>query len=82
MISGSSREIYFICRHHAELKVKLIHAEGRIISILRLYLENNIDDSWNVGGDRELSDAWTGFTRFTVLKKKPSEGYTWSGERD
>ena len=24
----------------------------------------NIDDYWNVDGERELSDAWTGFTRF------------------
>ena len=30
-------------------------------------LEKNIDDYWNVDGDRELSDTWTGFTRVTVL---------------
>ena len=28
-------------------------------------LEKHVDDHWNVDGDRELSDAWTGFTRFT-----------------
>ena len=28
-------------------------------------LEKNVDDYWNVDGDRELSDAWTGFTKFT-----------------
>ena len=33
-------------------------------------LEKNIDDYWNVDGDRELSDTWTGFTRFTVLNEK------------
>ena len=42
-------------------------------------LEKNIDDYWNVDGDRELSDTWTGFTRFTILKEKPPDGYMWSG---
>ena len=28
-----------------------------------------------------MSDTWTGFTRFTILKGKPQDGYTWSGER-
>ena len=32
-------------------------------------------------GDRELSDTWTGFTRFTLLKEKPPDGDTWSAER-
>ena len=40
-------------------------------------LEKNIDDDWNVDGDRELSDTWIGFTRFTVLDGKPPDGYTW-----
>ena len=31
-------------------------------------LEKRIDDYWNVDGDRELSDTWTGFTRFTILE--------------
>ena len=31
--------------------------------------------------ETELSDAWTGFTRFIRLNERPSEGYTWSGER-
>ena len=28
-----------------------------------------------------MSDAWTGFTRFTILSERPPDGYTWSGER-
>ena len=32
--------------------------------------EKHIEDYWNVDGERELSDAWTGFTRFTVLIEK------------
>ena len=31
--------------------------------------------------ERELSDAWTGFTRFIVLNETPPDGYIWSGER-
>ena len=44
-------------------------------------LEKQIEDYWNVDGEEELSDAWTGFTRFTLLNEKPPDGYTWSDER-
>ena len=44
-------------------------------------LEKSIDDYWHVDGDRELSDTWTGFTRFTILNEMSLAGYTWSGER-
>ena len=50
-------------------------------TILDVMLEKNSDDYWNVDGDRELSDTWTGSTRFTVLGEKPPDGYTWSGWR-
>ena len=30
---------------------------------------------------KDLSDAWTGFTRFVLLNESPPEGYTWSRER-
>ena len=52
-----------------------------IISVSMVLLEKNIDDYWNVDGDRELSDMWTGFTRFTVLNEKPPDGYKWSRGR-
>ena len=32
-------------------------------------LEKNINDKRNVDGERELSDTWTSFTRFTVYGK-------------
>ena len=48
---------------------------------LDVMLEKNMDDYWNVDGDRELSDTWTRFTRFTILKAKPPDGYTWPGWR-
>ena len=44
-------------------------------------LEKQIEDYWNVDGEKDLLDAWTGFTRFVLLKEKPPEGYAWSGER-
>ena len=40
-----------------------------------------MDDHWNVDGDRELSDTWTGFTRFSLLNERQLDGYTWSRER-
>ena len=43
--------------------------------------EKHNEDYWNVDGERELSDAWTGFTRFIALKETPPDGYTRSGRR-
>ena len=36
----------------------------------------HVDDYWNVDGERELSDALTGFMRFVLPKERPPEGYT------
>ena len=33
--------------------------------------EKRVDDRWNVDGNRNLSDSWTGFTRFTLLNETP-----------
>ena len=43
-------------------------------------LVKNIDDCSNVDGDRELSDSWSGFTRFTVLHEKPQDYIHGPGE--
>ena len=40
-----------------------------------------IEDYWNVDKDREMSDAWTGSTRFVLLNERPPDGYTWSDGR-
>ena len=83
----------FIYRHHVEPRVKLympkeescpvplkhIDVARNIRTSLNVTLEKNVDDYCNVDGDRDLSDTWTGFTRFTLLKEKPPDGYTWSG---
>ena len=85
----------FIHRHHAEpgvkpyvpreesfpIPLKYIDETRTTDTSLDVMLEENIDDHWNVDGDRELSDTWTGFTRFTVLIEKPPDGFSWSGER-
>ena len=44
-------------------------------------LEKQIEDDWDVNGERELSDACTGFTRFVLLKERQPEGFSWSGRR-
>ena len=36
---------------------------------LDVMMEKHIEDNWNVDGERELFDAWTGFTRFILLNK-------------
>ena len=41
----------------------------------------NIDDCWNVDGDRDLSETWTGFSRFIVMNEKPPDGKAWSRRR-
>ena len=72
-----------------------VRAERRIISysdeahrryqnntyVTGCFVGENIDDYWNVDGETELSDAWTGFTRFIFLNERPPDGYTWSSER-
>ena len=47
---------------------------------LDVLLEKNLDDYWNVDGERELSDAWTGFTRFILLNERPPQDPTMYGQ--
>ena len=72
----------YIHRHHIEPRVKLyVPREESFPMPLRytdvtratsttldVMLERRIDDFWNVEGDRDLSDPWTGFARFTWTK--------------
>ena len=57
------------------------HANLDVKQDLMYCWRKNIEAYWNVDGERELSDAWTGFTRFVLLEERPPEGYTWSGRR-
>ena len=72
----------FIYRHHVEPRVKRYMPTEesfpvplKCIDVARTtqtsqdkLLEKQIDDYWNVDGDRELSDAWTDFTRFIRIE--------------
>ena len=85
----------FIYRHHVEPRVKLYSPREESFPIPLKYIdvsrtthtnldvkqERRIDDYWNIDGSRDLSDSWTGFTQFTLLKEKPPDGYMWSGGR-
>ena len=61
--------------------MKYIDVTRTTYTSLDVMLEKQIEDYWNVDGERELSDAWTGFTSFVLVKERPPEGYTWSGRR-
>ena len=79
----------FNCRHHVEPRVRLYVPREASFPILLKYIDvaraasTSLDVMLeNVDGDRDLSDMWTGFTRFTILDgKKPADGCTWSGRR-
>ena len=77
----------YIYRHHVEPTAKLYMPKEESFPIpmkyidvtrtthtsLDVLLEKNIGDYWNMHGERELSDAWTGFTRFVLLNERPQE---------
>ena len=85
----------YVYRHHVEPRVKLHVKEEESFPIslqhfdvvrrtnatLDVLLESRIDDYLNVEADRDPSEEWTGFTHFTILNEKPSDGDTWSGDR-
>ena len=85
----------FIYRHHVEPRVKLnVPTEESFLiplkhidvtrttgTTLDVMSEKHIEDYWNVDGERELWNAWTGFTSFIVLNEKPPDGFSWSGRR-
>ena len=86
-----SAQGHFINRHHSEPRVQLcvLKAKEETFPIPLKYIdvtrstqtnlnvmqEKRIDDCWNVDENRSLSDSWTGFTKFTLLKKEPPKGY-------
>ena len=85
----------FIYLHHVEPRVKLYMPKEESFPIpmkyidvtrttctsLDVMLEKQIEYHWNVDGEKELSDAWTSFTRFILLNERPPEGYIWSLRR-
>ena len=85
MTSGRSQENSFIHRHHVVPRVKLYVPQEETFPIPTKYIdvlmEKHIEDYWYVDGARELSDAWTGFTRFILMNERPPDGFSWSGKR-
>ena len=85
----------FTYRHHVEPRVKLYSPREESFPIPLKYIdvsrtthpnldvkqERRIDDYWNIDGSRDLSDSWTGFTHFALLKEKPPNGKMWSWRR-
>ena len=85
----------FIYRHHIEPRVKhyvpkeeTFPTPLKYIDVMRstntdldVAQEKRIDDYWNVDEDGRLSDSWTGFTKFTLLKETSPKRYMWSGRR-
>ena len=85
----------FIFRHQVEPRVKLYSPREESFPIPLKYIdvsrtthtnldvmqERLIDDYFDIDGSRDLSDSWTGFTQFTLLEEKPSDGSLWFGER-
>ena len=58
------------------IPLKYIDVTRTTHTSLDVLLETHIENYWNVDEDQELSDAWTGSTRYILL---PPDGYTWSG---
>ena len=77
----------FIYRHHVEPRVKHYSPREESFPIPLKYIdvsrpshanldvkqEKRIDDDWNINGSRDLSDPWTGFPQFILLKKKTTQ---------
>ena len=74
----------FIYRHHVEPWVKLyvpteesfpiplkyIDVTRTADTILEVMSETHIDAYWNVDGNRNFRNAWTGFTRFNCIERE------------
>ena len=61
--------------------MKYIDVTRTTCTSLDVLLQKNIEVYWNVDGEKELSDAWTDFTRFILMNERPPDGYTWSSVR-
>ena len=63
------------------IPLKYIDVTRTTHTSLDVLLDKHIEEYWNVDEARELSDAWTGFTRFILLNERPPDGHTWSREK-
>ena len=76
-----NQELHSTCRrnNHSKFHCDVLTWSGEQNTALDVLQESRKDDSWNVDGDRNLSESWTCFTKFTILSKKLPKGYMWSG---
>ena len=74
-------KLYMSREESFPVPLKYIEVTRTTETTLDVMSEKKMDDYWNVDGDRELSDTWTGFTRFTTLSEEPPDVYPWSGRR-
>ena len=51
------------------IPLKYIDVSRTTHTSLDVLLDKHVEDYWNVNEDRDLSDAWAGFTRFTILSE-------------
>ena len=77
-----NREFNYTCRekNHFLFHWNTLISSGQTHTDLDVAQEKRIDDYCNVDGNRNLSDSWTGFTRFTLLNETPPRGCMWYGE--
>ena len=79
-----NREFNYTCQNtcHSLFHWTLLMSSGQLTD-LDVAQEKRADDRWNVDGNRNLSDSWTGFTRFTLLNETPPKRiYVVRGETD
>ena len=73
----------YIYRHHVEPRVQLYVPKEEtfptpmrysdVVGRIRPWTwlqQSRMDDQWNIDGDRNLSDPWSGFTQFTKTNEK------------
>ena len=72
--------LYMLQEETFPVPTKYIDVTRTTHTSLDVLMEKQIEYFWNVDGEKELSDAWTGFTRIILLNERPPDGYTWSWE--
>ena len=54
-------------KNHSQFHHDFFDVARTTRTTLETMVERRIDDYWNIERNRDLSDSWTGFTRFTIL---------------
>ena len=76
IVITSNLEFSSTCRKEESFPIplKYIDMTRATYTNLDVLQEKRIDDCWNVGANRSLSDSSKGFRKFTVLNEKPRKG--------